>query len=86
MRNERQQYPGNIFLMAYQQQLGGHAVMTVGYNDGPNVVNGIPPQYMVIRNSWGPGWGVKGYFFMPYAYMTNQDLADDFWVITMMNH
>jgi C1A family cysteine protease len=69
--------PGND-----ESVLGGHAVVAVGYNDGPKTVNGIPPQYYVVRNSWGPSWGVKGYFFMPYAYMLDSNLADDFWQIT----
>jgi C1A family cysteine protease len=71
--------PGTI-----ESQIGGHAVVAVGYNDGPNTVNGVPPRFMIVRNSWGPNWGVNGYFFMPYEYITNEDLADDFWKITVI--
>jgi C1A family cysteine protease len=53
--------------------LGGHAVMAVGYNDAK--------QWFTVRNSWGTGWGIGGYFHMPYAYLTNGDLASDFWTI-----
>jgi len=34
-----------------------------------------------VRNSWGAGWGIKGYFTIPYLYLTNGQLADDFWAI-----
>ncbi len=26
-------------------------------------------QYFIVRNSWGPGWGDKGYCYMPYDYL-----------------
>jgi C1A family cysteine protease len=65
-----------------EQTLGGHAVVCVGYNDGPKVVNGIPAQHFVVRNSWGSAWGVQGYAFFPYAYLTNGSLCDDLWKVT----
>jgi hypothetical protein len=36
---------------------------------------------VLVRNSWGPAWGKKGYFTMPYDYVANRDLSDDFWTI-----
>jgi C1A family cysteine protease len=51
--------------------LGGHAVLVVGYDDSQS--------RFIVRNSWGTGWGLQGYFLMPYAYLTNPRLADDFW-------
>jgi C1A family cysteine protease len=56
--------------------LGGHAVMAVGYDDRR--------ASFIVRNSWGDGWGMKGYFTMPYAYVTDQDLCDDFWTIRLV--
>jgi C1A family cysteine protease len=56
-----------------ESQLGGHAVLCVGYND--------ETQRFIVRNSWGNSWGQQGYFEMPYDYLTNPDMADDFWVI-----
>jgi C1A family cysteine protease len=35
----------------------------------------------MVRNSWGGGWGMKGYFTMPYKYVSNRNLSDDFWTI-----
>lgn len=61
---------------AQEKVLGGHAVLAVGYDD--------PSQRFIVRNSWGTGWGQKGYFTMPYAYVTETNLADDFWTIRMV--
>lgn len=53
--------------------LGGHAILITGYNDRI--------KRFIVRNSWGAYWGKGGYFSMPYDYLTNGDLADDFWTI-----
>ena len=59
-----------------EKTLGGHCVMCVGYDDAKQV--------FIVRNSWGTGWGDKGYFYMPYAYMTSDSLCDDFWTIRLV--
>ncbi|MFH1018567.1 MAG: C1 family peptidase [Pseudomonadota bacterium] len=59
-----------------EAMLGGHAVMTVGYADAG--------RYFIVRNSWGPAWGLEGYCLMPYAYLVHADLAADFWTIRMV--
>jgi C1A family cysteine protease len=56
--------------------LGGHAVMAAGYDDAS--------QRFLVRNSWGAGWGMGGYFTLPYAYLSNANLADDFWTIRVV--
>jgi C1A family cysteine protease len=53
--------------------LGGHAILAVGYNDDIESV--------IFRNSWGTNWGDKGYGYMPYEYITNPNLARDFWTV-----
>ena len=53
--------------------LGGHCVYCVGYDDNPGL--------FLCVNSWGTGWGQKGLFQIPYAYLTDPNLADDFWVL-----
>ena len=55
--------------------LGGHAVVAVGYNDSD--------KRFLARNSWGTGWGQKGYFTIPYNYLTNSQLAGDMWTIRL---
>jgi C1A family cysteine protease len=59
-----------------EQVVGGHAVMAVGYDD--------TQQRFIVRNSWGPAWGQKGYCTMPYAYLTDPNLASDFWTIRLV--
>lgn len=59
---------------AGESVLGGHAVLAVGYNDAK--------RWIIVRNSWGDGWGDKGYFYMPYDFITNNGVADDFWKVT----
>jgi C1A family cysteine protease len=54
--------------------LGGHALLAVGYDDST--------QTFIFRNSWGTSWGQAGYGTIPYAYLTNPNLASDFWYIT----
>jgi C1A family cysteine protease len=56
-----------------EQSLGGHAVVIVGYD--------VAAKTVICRNSWGSGWGMKGYFTMPFDYILNSDLAEDFWVV-----
>lgn len=37
-----------------------HGVTLTGYNADPKLAK----QYWIIKNSWGTGWGQKGYFWM----------------------
>lgn len=56
--------------------LGGHAVLIVGYDDAKSC--------FIVRNSWGTGWGAAGYFYMPYQYFTNSNLASDAWTASLI--
>lgn len=53
--------------------MGGHAVLAVGYNDAG--------KRFIVRNSWGKRLGHEGLFTMPYDYLSDRDLSDDFWTI-----
>ena len=59
-----------------ERPVGGHAVMAVGYDD--------QAQWFVVRNSWGPVWGMKGYFTLPYSYLIQPRLSSDFWTIRLV--
>ena len=63
---------------------GGHAVVTVGYDDKMKIKNRFGDQEttgaLLIRNSWGTGWGEKGYGWLPYEYISRR-LAEDFWSV-----
>lgn len=54
-----------------EQMLGGHAVCAVGYDKSNSMY--------LVRNSWGEGWGIRGYFKLPFAYI--EQYGDDFWTI-----
>ena len=55
--------------------IGGHAVVAVGYDDRPK------KPFVWVRNSWGPSWGLNGYFKMTQDWFTNPErLADDIWM------
>jgi C1A family cysteine protease len=55
---------------------GGHAVAAIGYDDSEN--------RFLVRNSWGSEWGNAGYFTMPYNYLLNTELSDDFWTLRIV--
>jgi C1A family cysteine protease len=56
--------------------VGGHALAVVGYDESR--------QRFIIRNSWGASWGEGGYGTMPYAYLLDSGLSDDFWTIKLV--
>ncbi|MFC1982524.1 C1 family peptidase [Chloroflexota bacterium] len=62
--------------------LGGHAVVAVGFNDEIKIQNANcgseTTGALLIRNSWGTGWGDRGYGWLPYNYVL-EELAIDWW-------
>ena len=64
---------------------GGHAVVAVGYDDNMKIKNlnsGATETKgaLLIRNSWGTGWGDSGYGWLPYDYIL-KGLAVDWWSV-----
>ncbi|HEX7455299.1 MAG TPA: C1 family peptidase [Gallionella sp.] len=65
--------------------VGGHAIMAVGYNDTLQIKNTnagavATTGALLIRNSWGTGWGDGGYGWLPYDYVL-KGLALDWWAL-----
>ena len=61
---------------ANEAPIGGHAVLAVGYDDSKEA--------LIVRNSWGSEWGMGGYFYLPYWYITTPNAAADFWTIRLV--
>jgi C1A family cysteine protease len=62
---------------------GGHAVMAIGFDDKIKIKGNAPDAKetkgaLMIRNSWGTGWGDNGYGWLPYDYVLDW-LAIDWW-------
>jgi C1A family cysteine protease len=56
--------------------VGGHAVLCCGYDDSTSM--------FLCRNSWGSDWGLAGNFQIPYGYLSDSNLAADFWTLRKM--
>ena len=50
-----------------------HAVLAVGYDDTTELI--------ITLNSWGKDFGDKGYFYIPYKFITEPKRAYNFWKI-----
>lgn len=62
-----------------ERDIGGHEVLLVGYlRDMPG--------YGLCMNHWDTDWGIDGYFLMPWTYILDPYLADDFRTIYIPKH
>jgi len=80
--------PGEIPIPVPGEQIRwGHAIVAVGYDDRKSITNTISNEStegaLRIRNSWGQGWGDRGYGWIPYEYVLRR-LALDFWSLLRM--
>ena len=54
---------------ATEKNLGGHAILIIGYDDSTRRFN--------FQNSWGVNVGNKGFFTIPYDYLSNANISGD---------
>jgi hypothetical protein len=54
-------------------QIGGHCMLIVGYDK--------PKKMFIVRNSWGEGWGDRGYCRIPFEVIEKCSPPDTFWII-----
>ena len=60
---------------ASEGSLGGHALTCLGFDDSKRM--------FLVMNSWSEKWGLKGAFWMPYAYFEARlGLVFDLWVVS----
>lgn len=57
-------YRSGVYQFTTGAGVGGHAVLIVGYVDNESVPGG---GYFIVKNSWGTGWGMSGYFNIAYS-------------------
>ena len=62
-------YPGRL-----EEPIGGHCMLITGYER----------DQVIVRNSWGTGWGDKGHCRMPMDYICSTNLVDDLWTCTLL--
>lgn len=74
-------------LTKQDRQVGGHAVLAVGY-DTSIAYTGLDEKQnpvtkygaLIIKNSWGEQWGDGGFAYLPFDYVL-KGMALDFWTI-----
>jgi len=58
-----------------EKRLGGHALLIIGFNRYN--------RQFLVRNSWGPNWGMRGHLQIPYDVMLS-DLTFDHWSLSLV--
>lgn len=63
----------------HARPLGGHSGAAVGYFH-----DSAGNAWVIDRNSWGPEHGDHGDVYLPMAYVTDQNLTGDLWMIRLI--
>jgi len=66
-------YMSGVYTHVSGALAGGHAVCIVGWKDINDTYGNVDPSssYFIVKNSWGTGWGMSGYFNIAYSQVTN---------------
>jgi C1A family cysteine protease len=59
-----------------EKLLGGHSIIIVGYDE----------KNYIFLNSWGKSWGDNGIGYLPFEYIENYNLSDEFFIITKISN
>lgn len=54
---------------------GWHCVVGAGYD--------LDRDAVFCRNSWGPDWGIRGYFWLPFSWALDDATGADIWSATL---
>jgi C1A family cysteine protease len=77
------------FPTAKEKKVGGHAIEIVGDYPTMEIMNALDGSKTVgafkLKNSWGPQYGDKGYFFLPHKCLASGLLTDQ-WVFSKMSY
>ena len=58
--------------------IGGHSLIIIGFDDTTRLYTFI--------NTWGNSWGDGGFGYIPYEYVNNIELADEFYIMTKVSN
>lgn len=64
--------------------IGGHAMLGVGYKDDGSMYPDRLPRYKCF-NPWGPQYGDKGFWYIPYQMIEDPNMTSDIWTIRSVN-
>lgn len=61
----------------HEAKYGNHAMVICGYSEEDKVY--------IVRNSWGKGFGDKGYCYIPFSYIEDNNFTNSACIITAVN-